>query len=194
MKNNKKYEFTGKTANVGKHILHRIRALRDFGDVKAGDLGGFIESEGNLSHDGECWVYHNGKVSGNGVVCDNGVVFGHGMVRDHGRVCDNGGVAGYGWVSGHGVVYGYGRLSGHGSVHDKNDIITICPIGSRKNTTTFFKTQEGDIGVACGCFSGTLDEFKDRVRQKHNNNRYAKEYMKAIELAEIHILGGDDEQ
>ena len=54
MKNNKKYEFTGKTANVGKHILHRIRALRDFGDVKAGDLGGFIESEGNLSHDGEC--------------------------------------------------------------------------------------------------------------------------------------------
>lgn len=176
MKNNKKYEFTGKTANVGKHILHRIRALRDFGDVKAGDLGGFIESEGNLSHDGECWVYHNGKVSGNGVVCDNGVV------------------AGYGWVSGHGVVYGYGRLSGHGSVHDKNDIITICPIGSRKNTTTFFKTQEGDIGVACGCFSGTLDEFKDRVRQKHNNNRYAKEYMKAIELAEIHILGGDDEQ
>ncbi len=194
MKNNKKYEFTGKTANVGKHILHRIRALRDFGDVKAGDLGGFIESEGNLSHDGECWVYHNGKVSGNGVVCDNGVVFGHGMVRDHGRVCDNGVVAGYGWVSGHGVVYGYGRLSGHGSVHDKNDIITICPIGSRKNTTTFFKTQEGDIGVACGCFSGTLDEFKDRVRQKHNNNRYAKEYMKAIELAEIHILGGDDEQ
>lgn len=230
MKNNKKYEFTGKTANVGKHILHRIRALRDFGDVKAGDLGGFIESEGNLSHDGECWVYHNGKVSGNGVVCDNGVVFGHGMVRDHGRVCDhgavfehgvvrghgevcdhgtvfgygmvcdhgrvcdNGVVAGYGWVSGHGVVYGYGRLSGHGSVHDKNDIITICSIGSRKNTTTFFKTQEGDIGVACGCFSGTLDEFKDRVRQKHNNNRYAKEYMKAIELAEIHILGGDDEQ
>lgn len=194
MKNNKKYEFTGKTANVGKHILHRIRALRDFGDVKAGDLGGFIESEGNLSHDGECWVYHNGKVSGNGVVCDNGTVFGYGMVCDHGRVCDNGVVAGYGWVSGHGVVYGYGRLSGHGSVHDKNDIITICPIGSRKNTTTFFKTQEGDIGVACGCFSGTLDEFKDRVRQKHNNNRYAKEYMKAIELAEIHILGGDDEQ
>ena len=153
---------------------------------------GMVRDHGRVCDHGA--VFEHGVVRGHGEVCDHGTVFGYGMVCDHGRVCDNGVVAGYGWVSGHGVVYGYGRLSGHGSVHDKNDIITICPIGSRKNTTTFFKTQEGDIGVACGCFSGTLDEFKDRVRQKHNNNRYAKEYMKAIELAEIHILGGDDEQ
>ena len=28
--------------------LHRIEALRDFGDVKKGDLGGWIEKEENL--------------------------------------------------------------------------------------------------------------------------------------------------
>ena len=42
---NRKYELTDKFINLGCHTLHEIRALRDFRDVKAGDLGGFIESE-----------------------------------------------------------------------------------------------------------------------------------------------------
>ena len=37
--------------------LYRIRALRDFGGVKEGDLGGYVQSESNLSHDGDCWIY-----------------------------------------------------------------------------------------------------------------------------------------
>jgi hypothetical protein len=41
------------------HTLHRIEALKDFGDVKAGDKGGFIESEKNLSQDGNAWVYRD---------------------------------------------------------------------------------------------------------------------------------------
>ena len=32
--------------------VYRIKALRDFGDVKTGQLGGWIEKESNLSHDG----------------------------------------------------------------------------------------------------------------------------------------------
>ncbi|MDD9334284.1 MAG: hypothetical protein PV354_11755, partial [Bartonella sp.] len=58
----KKYEFTNETKQVGDVTLYRIRALRDFGDVKAGDLGGFIEKEDNLSHDGNCWVYDKARV------------------------------------------------------------------------------------------------------------------------------------
>jgi hypothetical protein len=42
---NKKYELTTEKKNG----LYRIRALKSFGDVKEGDLGGFIESEKNLS-------------------------------------------------------------------------------------------------------------------------------------------------
>ncbi|KEC55959.1 hypothetical protein [Bartonella koehlerae] len=44
------------------HILQRIQAIRDFTDVKTGDLGGFIEKESNLSHQGNCWVYDNARV------------------------------------------------------------------------------------------------------------------------------------
>ena len=45
----KKYELTEVTVTYGKAILHRIKALKDFGNVKKGDLGGWIESEDNLS-------------------------------------------------------------------------------------------------------------------------------------------------
>ena len=48
----RKYEFTRETKEAGFRTLHRIRAVINFGDVKVGDLGGFIEREENLSHDG----------------------------------------------------------------------------------------------------------------------------------------------
>ena len=64
----KKYELTNETKTLaGGTVLHRIRALRDiprFG-VKAGELGGFVEGENNLSQDGDAWVFDNAEVYGN---------------------------------------------------------------------------------------------------------------------------------
>ena len=56
-----KYELYGEKTEKG----FRIRALRDFGYVKTGDIGGFVESERNLSQDGDCWVSGNAQVYGN---------------------------------------------------------------------------------------------------------------------------------
>ena len=65
---NKKYEFVdGDTITTpsGK-TLRRIRALVAIGlSVAAGDLGGYIESEKNLSTSGDAWVYGNARVYGN---------------------------------------------------------------------------------------------------------------------------------
>ena len=41
----KKYRLTDETINVDGRILHRIEALKDFGNVKKGDKGGFVEKE-----------------------------------------------------------------------------------------------------------------------------------------------------
>ncbi len=73
---NKKYEFTKETKDICGRKLHRIRALRDFNDVKAGDLGGFIEKEENLSHEGNCWVYNNAKVYDNAIIYGNAEIYG----------------------------------------------------------------------------------------------------------------------
>lgn len=58
-----KYEFTGETINHYGATLKRIRVIKDFGNVKKGDLGGFIESEKNLSTDSDnACVYDNARV------------------------------------------------------------------------------------------------------------------------------------
>ena len=44
--------------------LHRIKAVKSFGDVKKGEYGGYIESYDNLSQRDECWVADEAKVYG----------------------------------------------------------------------------------------------------------------------------------
>jgi len=70
----KKYEFV-EEEQLGS--LRRIRAIRDFGNVKSGDLGGFIEHEKNLSHDGNCWVYDDAIVCGTAVIAGNVIIDGY---------------------------------------------------------------------------------------------------------------------
>lgn len=52
----KKYKLTEETKEYYGITLYRIEALKNFGTVKAGDKGGFIRSEDNLSHDGDARV------------------------------------------------------------------------------------------------------------------------------------------
>ena len=72
----KKYELTDETIDVSGTTLHRIKALKDFGNVKKGELGGYVESERNLSQEGNCWVCGNAKVCGDAEVCGNAKVCG----------------------------------------------------------------------------------------------------------------------
>jgi hypothetical protein len=65
----KKYELTSETKFVIGKTLYRIKALVSFGTVSAGDTGGFVEKEENLSQSGDAWVYGNAEVSGNAEVC-----------------------------------------------------------------------------------------------------------------------------
>ena len=50
-------KFEIKNINGNKKKLYRIKALKDFSDVKTGEIGGFVESENNLSQEVSCWIY-----------------------------------------------------------------------------------------------------------------------------------------
>lgn len=68
----KKFELTTESiTNVAGKKLFRIKALIDFGDVKAGEVGGYVEKEGNVSQDGDARVYGNARISGNAWVSGN---------------------------------------------------------------------------------------------------------------------------
>lgn len=90
----KKFELTTDRIEENGTALCRIKALIDFVDVKAGDLGGYVEKEENLSQSGNSWVYGDAHVCGNA------------CVRDNARVCDNACVRGNARVSGDACVYG----------------------------------------------------------------------------------------
>lgn len=60
--------------------LYRIKALKDSRDVKEGEFGGYIESEQNLSQEGNAWVSGDAQVSGNARVFGNAWVSGNARV------------------------------------------------------------------------------------------------------------------
>ena len=72
----KKFELTTDTKMFFGRKLFRIKALISFGDVTAGDLGGYVEKEGNLSHDGNAWVCGNAQVCGDAWVYGDARVYG----------------------------------------------------------------------------------------------------------------------
>lgn len=86
----RKYELlTDDSIKHGRTTLYRIRAIIDFSDVKAGDLGGYIEKEANLDHLGDCWVYDNSKVYEDAYVCQNAQIRGNARMSGYSIASDN---------------------------------------------------------------------------------------------------------
>ena len=105
-KNMKKYELTVRFIRHEGAVLRRIRALKDFSGVKSGDLGGFVESESNLSLNGNCWIYPLAKAMGNSQVIENAVARDNSTIKDNAIIKGNVILAGNSTVSGEAVVGG----------------------------------------------------------------------------------------
>lgn len=183
----KKYEFTGETKEYNGVTLHRIKSIKDFDDVLKGDIGGWIEKEENLSQEGNAWVYDNAKVWGNAEVAD------HATVGYDAVICDNAKVYDYAKVYGNAEVYGNAKVYGDAEVFSQNHVMTIGAIGSRNDFTTFYRGKDNQIMVKCGCFNGTIDEFVEKVKQTHGNNKYALVYLSAVETAKLQIDLSDED-
>lgn len=86
------------------------------------------------------------------------------------------------------------RVTGNAWVTDITDYMLIGSIGSRNDFTTFYKDIDGGISVKCGCFSGTIEEFREKVEETHGTNtKHAKVYQAAANLAEVQILDQEAE-
>ena len=77
----KKYELTTESKDYFGHKLFRIRALISFKFVAKGELGGFVESEKNVSHSGDAWVSGDAQVSGDARVSGNALVSGNAKIE-----------------------------------------------------------------------------------------------------------------
>ena len=243
----KKYELTTNTKMWFGRKLYQIKALKDFGNVKAGDLGGYIEKEENLSQDGNAWVYDSALVYDNACVFSNARIFGNAKVYGYAQIFsnaliyDNTRVYNDAWIYGNARVFGDVGVFGNACVYDNAcvfgdaevfdnarvfgdaqiygntcvfdnaqvfgdahvydnawiyrdaqisnnaDYIYFKGFGSENRNTTMFKTKNRDVYVSCGCFTGSLRAFMDKVKETHGNTKYAKEYLACVEVAKIHF-------
>ena len=166
MTQQKKYEFVeGDTIQHNGRTLRRIRAIVAIGlSVASGELGGYIESEANLSQ-----VYGNAWVSGDARVYGNAWVYGDAQVY------------GDAWVSGD------AQVSGNAQVENNRSIFWASKVGTENGTLTAFKNKDGQITLVRGCFIGTIDEFKAKSGALHDE-RTKREYELLIEVATSRIL------
>lgn len=130
-----KYKIIESTAiEYEGHKLYRIEALRDFANVKKGDRGGYVETQDNLSHDGNCWIYNDAKVYGqakvfeDALIWDNAEVFNHAEIYGKAQIRDNAEVSGYSKVydkaevTDHANVFGLAKVFGNATLSNQAEV------------------------------------------------------------------------
>ena len=205
----KKYKLIDETINVNGKTLYRIKSLKDFGNVKKGDKGGFVEKEENLSQSGDCWVYDNAKVynnakvfdyadiygnaeifgnaivSGNARVYGNTKVYHYAMVYDNAEVCDNAIISGNAEVYHDAAVYGNARVFGNAEICGKAEIANDLDYIVFKNwwsSGRYFTWTRSNNMWKVGCFYGTSNELIEKAYR--DSNESGKEYERVVKYIE----------
>ena len=124
---------------------------------------------------GDAWIYGNANVCGDAWIYGNANVCGDVMIGGDAEVFGNANVC------------GDARVYSNAEVCRDADYLCFKGLGSENRNTTFFKCKDGHIHVSCGCFSGNIEEFENKVKETHGDNKYAKEYLACIQVVKIHF-------
>ena len=201
----RKYKLTDECMQYEGHKLYRIQSLRSFSNVKEGELGGYIESEDNLSHDGMCWVYEEAKVFGNAKVynnacvyfyaevCGDAKVFGNADVRGNAKVFGNAEVRGDAKVFDcaevlDAEVFGNAEVSGDAKVYKNGDYIVFKNWWS---SGRYFTWTRSNNKWKVGCFWGTGAELINNAYE--DSELSGREYERVVKYVES-ILADENAQ
>lgn len=166
----KKYELTDETIEHNGRTLHRIRALRDFGSVKSDQLGGFVESEDNLSHEGDCWVFDEAKVYGNAKVQEDAIVLNNAEVYDNAIICDNAS------ASGLSKAYNSATISGHARLYSRAKVFELAHVSGSATISYHAKVY------GCASVSGSAQVYDTATVC---GNAYVSDRVKVLDNATI---------
>ena len=166
-------------------------------DIKKGDLGGYVESERNLSQYDNCWIYDNAIVFGNtkviqsanvceyAQISDNAIIIGYATIMGHSKICD------HAKIGGRALIAERAEIDENAELLDSNDYITLTGFGLTHNTITFFRGEEEICVNFCGYHGISVKEFRHKIAASHNHDielEYcAKEFEMLCDLAEYHF-------
>ncbi len=162
----KKYEIVRDDCIVyNGRTLYRIRALKDFWTapkemIHKGDLGGYVESENNLSQEGYCWIRNNAKVYDNAKVLDDAVIykhaeiFGYAVIRKNAQVNDNAQICGAAEVFHNAKIYGNAVVTGKAQIYNNAQIhgfAVVCGKAKIRNYAQIYDSAcVSDEAEVCG--------------------------------------------
>ena len=196
--------------------LYRIKALKDFGNVKTSDLGGYIQSEDNLSHKGDCWVYDNAKVFNSAKIHDNAIIFenaqvydeaevfgsariyGNAKIYDEAGIFDNATVFENARVCNNARIKYIARVYGDAKIEEDTIIgkvsmpyKKIFQYQCKQRMLTAILTEDDKILYSLGCQENiTEEEFIDRIHNTFGGlyyNPHRQEYLDIIKLLNIYL-------
>ena len=136
----RKYKLTKKSKIVLGIRVYQIEALKDFYLIKKGDLGGWIEKESNLSHDGVCWIHDNACAIGSSIVSccanmqgdsmlfDSAKLYGRANLLGNAKVSCNAKVYGSAFICGNSKIYGLAEVCGGTWVGDDASIFNLARV------------------------------------------------------------------
>lgn len=231
-------EYEGRT-------LYRIKALKETLHYKKGELGGYIQSEANLSQDGSCWVtygamvFDNARVEDHVMVKDNAMVYGNAVVEgcatimgksevyedarihhnvvikdrakiygnayvyndakigdcakifDSVEIHDSVHIYGDAIIEGQAIIKDHAQIAGNARIKSNDDYAYIRGFGCENRATTFYRVKAGRVEVICGCFRGSLKQFRIQVKERYNIEKcseeeqvYRKQYLDIASIME----------
>ena len=98
--------------------LYRVKALKDFGYVKKGDIGGYVENPNNLSHEGYCWAYGNAKIYGEAKIYGNAQVSNCAVIDGNAKIYGNAQVSDCAVIDGNAQIHGDSEVWGYAIIRD----------------------------------------------------------------------------
>lgn len=158
---NRKYLLTDQTIEFQGTTLHRIVAVRDFGAIKAGMMGGFVRYEGNLSHEGNCWVGQTAKVMDEARVRDNAIISGSAVITGHAVIENNAAVTGASVINDGAIVYGdtvvkdHAHIKGQSRISGNSIIVDDAIIDGEANIHSASVMRNAVVGGSAVLYSNT---------------------------------------
>ena len=136
----KKYGLTKDIMRIDGHFVKRIVALKSFGEIKKGVKGGWVQSEDNLSQEGNCWIYPDGVVAQHAVVKDNAQVY-SGIVSDSAIIKNNAVVGRTHCKFGKPSIMGTAVICENAQVHDNAIISDFAVMSGNANATDYARVE-----------------------------------------------------
>ena len=189
---NQKYEITD-IAHEKSPFLHRIRALRDIRpDIKAGDLGGFVEGEHNLETElsdsawifddaiavGNAYVDRDACLRGDAIACGSAYVCKGSVMSGHSRAEDNAYLRGAS-MTGKALASGNAQI-----IHDPHTMGTPILSGNCK----VYGTVQGDIRITGSAVILPCEEVRNDTRDTFVLSGKSRSVIRSIERVTLKPL------